>query len=122
VLIWLNGPHGVGKTQTAFELHRRLPGSFVCDPEHLSIGLRRTLPQEMASDARVQALWRGAVGDLLAMVLDRHDGADRRSEGDGSDGRAGGDAPVIAPMTVFDPAPSRRSSIRSGRPGMRSTT
>ena len=88
MLIWLNGPHAVGKTQTAFELHRRLPGSFVCDPEHLSIGLRRMLPQEMGSDARVRALWRHGVGDVLAMVLD---------------GRAGGGAPVIAPMTVSDP-------------------
>jgi len=97
VLIWLNGPHGVGKTQTAFELHRRLPGSFVCDPEHLSIGLRRMLPREMDSDARVRALWRGAVSDVLAMLLDRRDGRDR------GDDRAGGDAPVIAPKTVFDP-------------------
>jgi AAA domain len=94
VLIWLNGPHGVGKTQTAFELHRRLPGSSVCDPEHLSIGLRRMLPQEMGGDARVRALWRAAVSDVLAMVLDQRDGGD---------GRAGDDAPVIAPMTVFDP-------------------
>jgi hypothetical protein len=97
VLIWLNGPHAVGKTQTAFELHRRLPGSFVCDPEHLSIGLRRMLPQAMDSDARVRALWRHGVSDVLAMVLDR---CDWRDGGDGRDGR---DAPVIAPKTVFDP-------------------
>jgi AAA domain len=91
MLIWLNGPHGVGKTQAAFELHRRLPGSFVCDPERLSIGLSRMLPEGMASDARVRALWRHAVSDVLAMVLDQRGGRG---------GRAG---PVIAPMTVFDP-------------------
>jgi hypothetical protein len=94
VLIWLNGPNGVGKTQTAFELHRRLPGSFVCDPEHLSIGLRRMLPKEMGTDARVRALWRRGVADVLAMVLDRDAGRC---------GGGGGDALVIAPMTVFDP-------------------
>jgi deoxyadenosine/deoxycytidine kinase len=33
MLIWLNGPFGVGKTQTAHELSRRLPTSVVCDPE-----------------------------------------------------------------------------------------
>jgi hypothetical protein len=94
VLIWLNGPNGVGKTQAAFELHRRLPGSFVCDPEHLNIGLGRMLPEGMSGDARVAALWCHGVTDVLAMVLDRRDGSD------GSDRR---DVPVIAPMTVFDP-------------------
>jgi tRNA A37 N6-isopentenylltransferase MiaA len=33
MLLWLNGPFGGGKTQTAHELQRRLPGSIVCDPE-----------------------------------------------------------------------------------------
>jgi 2-phosphoglycerate kinase len=32
MLLWINGPSGVGKTATAFELNRRLPGSVVCDP------------------------------------------------------------------------------------------
>jgi hypothetical protein len=88
VLIWLNGPNGVGKTQAAFELHRRLPGSFVCDPEHLSIGLGRMLPGGMSSDPRVRALWCQGASDVLAMVLDEH---------------GGGVAPVIAPKTVVDP-------------------
>lgn len=44
--VWLNGSFGVGKTQTAFALRRRLPGSFVCDPEQLGFGLHRmTLPE-----------------------------------------------------------------------------
>ena len=43
-LVWINGPCGVGKTATAFELHRRLPGSVVCDPEHVGFGMRRMLP------------------------------------------------------------------------------
>jgi hypothetical protein len=29
MLLWINGPSGVGKTATAFELNRRLPGSVV---------------------------------------------------------------------------------------------
>jgi adenylylsulfate kinase-like enzyme len=29
MLRWINGPSGVGKTATAFELNRRLPGSVV---------------------------------------------------------------------------------------------
>jgi hypothetical protein len=33
MLLWINGPFGGGKTATAHELNRRLPGSAVCDPE-----------------------------------------------------------------------------------------
>ena len=44
MLVWINGPCGVGKTATAFELHRRLPGSVVCDPAHVGYGMRRMLP------------------------------------------------------------------------------
>ncbi|MGG2461054.1 hypothetical protein ACO0M4_14735 [Streptomyces sp. RGM 3693] len=33
MLLWINGPFGGGKTQTAHELQRRLPGSVLCDPE-----------------------------------------------------------------------------------------
>lgn len=44
MLLWINGPYGGGKTQTAYELHRRLPGSVVCDPEHVGFGLHRMTP------------------------------------------------------------------------------
>ena len=44
MLVWINGPFGGGKTATADELHRRLPGSAVCDPEHVGFGMRRMLP------------------------------------------------------------------------------
>jgi hypothetical protein len=41
MLLWINGPFGGGKTQTAHELQRRLAGSVVCDPGHLGIGRAR---------------------------------------------------------------------------------
>ena len=44
MLLWINGPFGGGKTATAYELSRRLPGSVVCDPEHVGFGMRRMLP------------------------------------------------------------------------------
>jgi hypothetical protein len=43
MLLWINGPFGGGKTQTAYELRRRVPGSVVRDPEHVGFGLHRTL-------------------------------------------------------------------------------
>jgi uridine kinase len=35
LIIWLNGAFGAGKTTAAFELCRRLPDSFVYDPENV---------------------------------------------------------------------------------------
>ena len=46
-LLWINGPCGVGKTATASELNRRLPGSVVCDPEHVGYGMLRMLPRSL---------------------------------------------------------------------------
>ena len=50
MLLWINGPFGGGKTQTAHEIRRRLPGSVVCDPEHPGFGLRRMLPPDLRGD------------------------------------------------------------------------
>ena len=44
MIIWLNGAFGAGKTQTAYELRRRLPGSYVYDPENAGFFIRDNLP------------------------------------------------------------------------------
>ncbi|MFD4572947.1 AAA family ATPase [Streptomyces sp. NPDC058417] len=85
MLLWINGPHGGGKTQTAHEIRRRLPGSVVCDPEHIGFGLLRTLPPALRADFQDLAAWRQGVVETLDLALTRHDGV------------------VIAPMTVTDP-------------------
>lgn len=85
MLIWLNGPFGGGKTQTAHELSRRLPSSVVCDPEQAGFGLRRMLPQHLRTDFQELKSWRAGVVEVLDLVLRKHNG------------------PVIAPMTVIDP-------------------
>ncbi|MFF4154941.1 AAA family ATPase [Streptomyces sp. NPDC001651] len=82
MLLWINGPFGGGKTQTAHEIRRRLPGSVVCDPEHAGFGLRRMLPPELRGDFQDLAAWRQGVVEVLDLALTRHDGV------------------VIAPMTV----------------------
>ncbi|MFF4658198.1 AAA family ATPase [Streptomyces sp. NPDC001381] len=86
MLLWINGPFGGGKTQTAHEIRRRLPGSVVCDPEHAGFGLRRMLPPELRGDFQDLVSWRQGVVEVLDLALSRHDGV------------------VIAPMTVTDPA------------------
>ncbi|MCW7945508.1 TmrB [Streptomyces hygroscopicus] len=85
MLLWINGPFGGGKTQTAHEIQRRLPGSVVCDPEHAGFGLRRMLPPELRGDFQDLASWRQGVVEVLDLALSKHDGV------------------VIAPMTVTEP-------------------
>ncbi|MFE9990979.1 MULTISPECIES: AAA family ATPase [unclassified Streptomyces] len=85
MLLWINGPFGGGKTQTAHEIRRRLPGSVLCDPEHPGFGLRRMLPPELRGDFQDLASWRQGVVEVLDLTLGRRDGV------------------VIAPMTVTDP-------------------
>ncbi|MGQ4400823.1 AAA family ATPase [Streptomyces hayashii] len=85
MLLWINGPFGGGKTQTAHEIRRRLPGSVVCDPEHAGFGLRRMLPPDLRGNFQDLASWRQGVVEVLDLALGAHDGV------------------VIAPMTVTDP-------------------
>ena len=58
MILWINGPFGVGKTQVAYELHRRLPHSFVCDPEFLGFALRGMWPPELRGDFQDDPVWR----------------------------------------------------------------
>ncbi len=65
-IIWLNGAFGGGKTQTAGELHRRLPGSFVYDPECFGFWLRKNEPPSLRTpDFQDVPLWRE--GNYLAL-------------------------------------------------------
>ncbi|MFC5720795.1 ATP-binding protein [Streptomyces gamaensis] len=86
MILWLNGPFGGGKTQTAYEIRRRLPGSVVCDPEHLGFGLRRMMPGPLRGDFQDLRAWRQGVYEVLDLVHTRHAGT------------------VIVPMTVVEPA------------------
>lgn len=85
MLVWINGPFGVGKTQVAHELRRRLSGSVICDPEQVGFGLHRMTPPGLRVDFQDLASWRQGVHEVLDLTLRRHPG------------------PIIAPMTLVDP-------------------
>jgi len=85
MLVWINGPFGVGKTATAYELNRRLPGSVVCDPAHVGFGMRRMLPPSLRGNFQDIPAWRTAVKELLSRTLRECD------------------VPVIVPMTLVNP-------------------
>jgi hypothetical protein len=85
VLLWINGAFGAGKTQTAFELHRRLPGSHVADPELIGFAIQKMLPADARGDFQDRPQWRSAVvATLVDAVV------------------ANGTDPVIVPMTLVD--------------------
>lgn len=85
MLVWINGPFGVGKTQVAAELQRRLPSSVVCDPEHLGFGLKRMQPSTVRRDFQDYPAWRQGVFEALDLALNEHHGT------------------LIAPMTIIEP-------------------
>jgi predicted kinase len=84
VLLWINGPSGVGKKTTAAELYRRLPGSLICAPGAVGIAMHRMLPPSVRTRWQDIPAWRHSVLELLRMALAGHDG------------------PVIAPATLID--------------------
>jgi hypothetical protein len=84
MLLWINGPSGVGKKTTAVELHRRLPGSVICAPAAVGIAMHRMLPPSVRRSWQDIPAWRRSTVELLRLTLAGHDG------------------PVIAPGTLTD--------------------
>jgi predicted kinase len=72
MIIWLNGGFGSGKSTLAVELHRRIPGSVIYDPEHIGLMLWQWLPRN--DDFQDLASWRELVV-AAALSLRRHHAA-----------------------------------------------
>ena len=87
MLLWLNGAFGAGKTATAHELNRRLPNSFIYDPENAGYFIRSNT-NGLFNDGDFQdiSLWREINYKLLHMAAEKYDGV------------------IIVPMTLVDPA------------------
>jgi chloramphenicol 3-O-phosphotransferase len=58
VIVWLNGPFGVGKTSVAASLRALLPGALIFDPEILGSILWRLVPAFRSREYQDNALWR----------------------------------------------------------------
>jgi hypothetical protein len=66
MIIWINGPFGIGKTQTAYELQRQIKGSLLFDPELIGYFLRNKIPRAYAkSDFQDYRVWRTTVSGIL---------------------------------------------------------
>lgn len=87
MIIWINGAFGSGKTQTAFELHRRLENSYVYDPENIGYFIRDNIPLQMKkADFQDYAQWRKFNYEMLEYIAKNYDGI------------------VIVPMTITNPS------------------
>ncbi|MEK3901409.1 AAA family ATPase [Paenibacillus sp. FSL R7-0179] len=75
-----------GKTQTAAELHRRIPNSYVFDPENAGYYIRDNIPAEMAEDDfQKHYLWREFTYSMLKCIYSEYEET------------------IIVPMTLVDP-------------------
>lgn len=59
MIVWINGAFGSGKTQTAYELSKRVRDSFVFDPENAGFYIGNNLPQQnKIGDFQDYDMWR----------------------------------------------------------------
>jgi len=87
MIIWINGAFGSGKTNTAYELQRRIPQAFVYDPEEMGFFLRSNLPKGLKEgDFQDFPLWCGFNYQMLRYMEERYQGI------------------IIVPMTVVNEA------------------
>jgi hypothetical protein len=83
LIVWINGAFGSGKTTCAYELNRRLPKSFVYDPENIGYFIRRNTPEEIHNpDFQDLGQWRLFNYEMLTYLSKTYDGV------------------IIAPMTL----------------------
>ena len=86
MIIWLNGAFGAGKTQTAYELKRRIPNSMIYDPEQIGFLINRSFPKEIKKgDFQDYELWRKFNYETLKHIHSEYSGT------------------IIIPMTIVNP-------------------
>ncbi|MEJ8302737.1 AAA family ATPase [Saccharibacillus sacchari] len=86
MILWINGAFGSGKTTTAEELQRRIPGSFLYDPENVGYFIRTVFPANLLrSDFQDHKIWREINVSLLGDLAREYPGT------------------IIVPMTLVNP-------------------
>ncbi len=68
MIVWLNGPFGVGKTATARMIVEKLPGTRLFDPETVGYMLKANLPDRPIGDFQDLPAWRMLVPRVAAVV------------------------------------------------------
>lgn len=75
MIIWINGPYGVGKTTLAEELSKRNKKSFIFDAEAVGNAIRDNMPEEFFKDTFEEfPLWAETCRKLLKNLDAVYDG------------------------------------------------
>lgn len=83
MIIWINGAFGSGKTQTAYELLKRIEKAHVFDPEEAGFYIRDNIPKVLQiGDFQDYPMWRVINREMLLHISNHYDGI------------------VIVPMTI----------------------
>lgn len=86
MIIWINGAFGVGKTQTSYELKRRIPNSIIYDPEQIGFFINNNIPKILTKgDFQNHSIWREFNYKTLKYIDNEFNGI------------------IIVPMTVVNP-------------------
>lgn len=66
MIIWINGPYGVGKSTLARELHKNIENSFIFDAEKVGDAVRENFPEEFFKETYEEfPLWCETCANLL---------------------------------------------------------
>lgn len=85
MIIWINGAFGSGKTTCTYELNRRLPDSFVYDPENIGYFIRKNIPLILHKpDFQNHTIWRSFNYEMLKYLSTAYHGI------------------ILVPMTVIE--------------------
>lgn len=75
MILWINGAFGSGKTTVAYELNRRIPNSFVYDPENVGYFIRKNAPKQiLKQDFQDHAIWREINFSVLQTINSEYNG------------------------------------------------
>ncbi|WP_440109195.1 AAA family ATPase [Paenibacillus sp. QZ-Y1] len=86
MILWINGAFGSGKTTIAYELNRRIPNSFIYDPENIGYFIRKNSPKQiLKDDFQDHRIWREFNFSMLQMIYREFSGT------------------IIVPMTIVNP-------------------
>ncbi|URZ88296.1 AAA family ATPase [Floricoccus penangensis] len=87
MIIWLNGAFGAGKTTIAEILNKKIPNSYLYDPEEIGDFFRHNLPKSIQKDDfQKYEEWRAWNFHILKKLNDEYEGH------------------VIVPMTLYKKA------------------
>jgi len=75
MIIWINGGFGSGKTQTSYELQKRLEKAYVFDPENVGFYIRSNIPHDIKTpDFQDYPVWRQMTTNMLRHTASAYDG------------------------------------------------